>query len=135
MWHILPRFVIYSPLFDCPGVRLADHQPSNYSTLLSPGGMIQSGLKRHYVGHMAKRKLNIGGNEFMAEEIDFESPDGERWTKYVLHDGTEMKVKAVVAEILRVEGHYAPNGDPMYTVNASIIVSTNSPEQLKKKVS
>ena len=82
---------------------------------------------------MAKRKINLGGNEFMAEEIEFESPEGEKWNKYILHDGTELKVKAVVAEILRLEGHYAPNGDPMYTVNASLLVNSNSPEQLKKK--
>lgn len=82
---------------------------------------------------MAKRKIKIGGNEFMAEEVEFEAPEGERWTKYILHDGTELKLKPVVAEILRVEGQYAPNGEPMYTVNASIILNTNSPEHLKKK--
>lgn len=82
---------------------------------------------------MAKRKVNISGNEFMADEIEFETPEGERWNKYILHDGTELKLKAVVAEILRVEGQYAPNGDPIYSVNASIVVNTNSPPQLKKK--
>ena len=44
-----------------------------------------------------------------------------------------MKVKAVVAEVLRVEGAYAPNGDPLYNINASIIVTTHAPDQLKKK--
>jgi hypothetical protein len=82
---------------------------------------------------MAKRKVNVGGNEFMAEEIEFESPDGEKWNKYLLHDGTELKLKTIVAEVLRIEGQYTPNGDPMYTVNASIVVNTNAPEQLKKK--
>ncbi|HVB98592.1 MAG TPA: hypothetical protein VNJ12_04575 [Candidatus Dormibacteraeota bacterium] len=69
----------------------------------------------------------------MAEEIEFEVPDGEKWNKYILHDGTELKLKAVVAEILRIEGQYAPNGDPLYTVNASLIINSNAPESLKRK--
>jgi hypothetical protein len=82
---------------------------------------------------MAKRKIRLGENEFMAEEIEFEAPDGERWNKYILHDGTELKLKAVVAEILRVEGQYAPNGDPLYSVNASLVINSNAPENLKRK--
>ena len=70
----------------------------------------------------------------MAEVIEFESGEGgERWNSYLLHDGTELKMKAVLAEVLRVEGLYAPNGDPVYTVNASIVLSSNSPEALKRK--
>jgi len=82
---------------------------------------------------MAKRKVNLGGREFMAEEIPFESEGTERWNTYILEDGTTMKVKAVVADILRLEGQYAPNGDPLYTVNAQVIVNTNAPESLRKR--
>ena len=82
---------------------------------------------------MPKRKVNLGGQEFMAEEIEFESESGEKWNVYALHDGTQLKLKAVVAEVLRVEGQYTPTGDPLYTVNASIVVSTNSPDSLRKK--
>ncbi len=82
---------------------------------------------------MAKRKINLGGQEFMAEEVEFESESGEKWNSYVLHDGTTLKIKAVLAEVLRVDGQYAPNGDPLYTVNASLVVSSNAPENLKRK--
>jgi len=83
---------------------------------------------------MGKRKLKLGGKDFMAEEVEFQVGEGgEHWNKYILLDGTEMKVKAVVAEVLRVEGAYAPNGDPLYNINASIIVTTHAPDQLKKK--
>lgn len=94
--------------------------------------MIQSGVNAT-TGYMPKRKVKFGENEFMADEIEFESQEAEKWNKYILHDGTELKLKAVVAEVLRLEGQYQPNGDPVYTVNASIIVNTNSPEQLKRK--
>jgi hypothetical protein len=85
------------------------------------------------VQRMAKRKVNLGGTEYMAEEIEFESDGAEKWNLYVLQDGTTLKVKAVLSEVLRVDGMYAPNGDPMYTANAQIVVATSAPEHLKKK--
>ena len=82
---------------------------------------------------MAKRRVNLGGQEFMAEEVEFEPQEPEKWNTYALHDGSTLKVKAIVADVLRVEGQYGPTGDPMYTVNAQIVVATNSPESLRKK--
>ena len=82
---------------------------------------------------MAKRKVNLGEQEFMAEEVEFESESGEKWNSYVLHDGTALKLKVVLADVLRVDGQYAPNGDPLYTINASIIAATNAPEHMKRK--
>lgn len=82
---------------------------------------------------MAKRKLHLGGREVTGEEIEFEA-EREAWNTYVLHDGTALKLKVVLSEVFRVEGEYAPNGDPLYMANASLIVSTNAPENLKKKL-
>jgi hypothetical protein len=81
---------------------------------------------------MSKRKIKLGEQEVNAEEIPFEV-EREDWNTYILHDGTKLKLKSVLAEVLRVEGMYAPNGEPVYVVNASPVVSTNSPEQLKRK--
>ena len=81
---------------------------------------------------MGKRKINLGGQEVMAEEVEFET-EQENWNRYILHDGSALKVKVVLAEVLRVEGHYNPNGDPVYSVNATIAVSSTSPDNLKKK--
>ena len=83
---------------------------------------------------MAKRKIILNGQEFMAEEIEFEPESAEKWNTYALHDGTTLKVKAVLADVLRLEGHYSPNGDPLYTVNAQIVVATSAPDNLRKKV-
>ena len=68
----------------------------------------------------------------MAEEVEFEA-EREGWNTYILHDGTTLKLKAVLSEVLKVEGEYAPNGDPLYTATASIVVATNAPESLKRK--
>ena len=85
---------------------------------------------------MGKRRINFNGQECAAEEIDFQADSqngGEQWSHYTLHDGTSLKVKAVVVNVLRIEGAYAPNGDPLYQVNASLVVSSDSPEALRKK--
>src|SRR5438477_9941201 len=82
---------------------------------------------------MAKRKIKLQDKEVMAEEIEFEI-DKESWNSYVLHDGTTLKLRTVLAEVLRVEGAYSPNGDPLYVVNASTVVNTNAPDSLKKKI-
>lgn len=82
---------------------------------------------------MAKRNVKLpGGQEFMAETVEFET-EKESWNSYVLHDGTELKLKTILAEVLRVDGQYAPNGDPVYVVNASTVVNTNAPESMKRK--
>lgn len=85
---------------------------------------------------MAKRKINLGGRTVDAEEIEFQADSehgGEQWSYYTLLDGTSLKVRAVLVNALRIDGVYAPNGDPVYSVNASIVVSSNSPESLRKK--
>ncbi len=81
---------------------------------------------------MPKRKLKLGNEEVTAEVIEFEV-ERENWNTYLLGDGTTLKLKSVLAEVLRIDDHYAPNGDPMYLVNASPVVATSSPDQLKKK--
>ena len=40
---------------------------------------------------MAKRTVNIGGQDFSAEEVEFESDGAEKWNIYALHDGTTLR--------------------------------------------
>jgi len=58
-------------------------------------------------------------------------------TKYGLPidllDGTQIKAKFVVSAIARLE-EYKESGDPVYIVNAQVVLSTSSPDELKKKV-
>jgi hypothetical protein len=84
---------------------------------------------------MAKRKIKIGDRDFEADEISFQ-PDtengGEQWSYFTLHDGSTLKVKPVLLNVIRLEGVYTPTGDPVYHVNASLVVATNSPDSLRK---
>lgn len=79
-----------------------------------------------------RRKVNFGGVMRDATIIDFEA-DKESFSTYILHDGTSLKIKAVLTEVFRIEGVYQPNGDPMYGVTATQVVAVNAPESLRKQ--
>lgn len=79
-----------------------------------------------------RRKVTFQGQPVDAEVIEFES-DHEQWSSYVLHDGTTMKIKPVVAEVLRLHGVFAANGDPIYLVQAQQIVHVTAPDALRKQ--
>ena len=78
-----------------------------------------------------RRKVSFQGQMVDAEIVEFEA-DKESWSTYILHDGTSLRVKAVVTEVARLEGIYAQNGDPVYMVQASQIMAVNAPEKLRK---
>jgi hypothetical protein len=79
-----------------------------------------------------KKKYKLGDREIMGQEIEFESEGAEKWNIYILADGTKVRLKSVASSIVRLD-EYLPNGDPIYMVNASNVVATDVPEQLKKK--
>ena len=80
---------------------------------------------------MAKRKVNFQGQEVWGEEVEFET-EREAFNTYILHDGTKLKTKTVVSDIVRLDV-YKPDGEPIYVVNSTHIVSAVVPENLKKK--
>jgi hypothetical protein len=78
-----------------------------------------------------KKKYNFAGREIMGQELEFET-ERESWNTYILEDGTKVKLKAVASSIVRLD-EYLPNGDPMYIVNASNVVATDIPDNLKRQ--
>lgn len=58
---------------------------------------------------------------------------GEFWNEYVLEDGTLVRLKPVVAEFLKVDGMYDPEGNPFYVVKAQNVVVVTAPEEIRKR--
>lgn len=48
----------------------------------------------------------------------------EGWNEYQLADGCTLRVKFVVAKIVRVEGVLNSDGSSMYQANGTLIMST-----------
>jgi hypothetical protein len=81
---------------------------------------------------MAKeREYDFQGRKVLGQEIEFEI-EKEAWNIYKLADGTSLKVKIVVATIVRLKD-YNPQGDPFYLLNATNAVIADVPADLKKK--
>jgi hypothetical protein len=79
-----------------------------------------------------RRKINFQGQEVIAESVEFEA-EKEQWSTYILHDGSTLKVKAVVTEVARLEGAYDAKGDPVYMIQASQVMYVNAPESLRRQ--
>ena len=63
--------------------------------------------------------------------LDFKSLT-EDWNTYRLEDGTKLKIKTIVTKVFRLEGSYNKEGDPIYNVQSTNIVTTEVPPELKQ---
>ena len=80
---------------------------------------------------MGRRKTGFQGQEVWGEEVEFEA-EHEGFNTYLLHDGTKLKMKSVVSEVLRLDLRNA-EGEPIYILKSANIVIAIVPESLKQK--
>jgi hypothetical protein len=73
------------------------------------------------------------GRKVKGEVIDFQSASAENFNNYSLADGTSMKLKTILLEVVRVVGEYGPTGDPIYVFTAQQIVNIVPPDNLKQR--
>lgn len=79
-----------------------------------------------------RRRINFNGQWREATIVDFEA-DKESFSTYILHDGSTLKIKAVLTEVFRIDDMFMPNGDPVYGVQAQQVVAVVAAESLRKK--
>ena len=79
-----------------------------------------------------KVMIHFGGREAAATPVDV-NQSNERWNEYFLEDGTILKMKLVLTKVLRVDGEYDPEGNPVYVMQSTNVTSTSVPKHLKKK--
>lgn len=59
----------------------------------------------------------------------------ERWTEIRLADGAVLRVKPVVMSVVRIDGRYDPQGNPIYAVTGGQTMVVDSvPEHLRQSV-
>jgi hypothetical protein len=59
-------------------------------------------------------------------------PQGEYWNEYLADDGSVIRLKLVVTEILRLENQFDPQGNPVYLVNSSNLMAVSAPDNLRR---
>lgn len=80
-----------------------------------------------------KRTVDFQGRKVPGEVIEYQT-HGENWNQYTLADGSRVKMKIVLLEVVRLEEYNPQTGDPIYIFTAQQITANNIPENLKKKV-
>ncbi|MSR77286.1 MAG: hypothetical protein EXS63_03525 [Candidatus Omnitrophica bacterium] len=83
---------------------------------------------------MAENKvsINFGGRQVQATPVEI-TQNAERWNEYLLEDGTVLKMKLVLKKVLRVDGEFDAEGNPIYIMQSTNVSSTSSPDGLRKK--
>lgn len=81
--------------------------------------------------HLVRKEYDFGGQKVWGEEVEFET-EKEGWNTYILHDGSTIKMKAVVTTIIRLE-MWKPDGEPVYFINSSNVATADVPDRLKQK--
>ena len=72
------------------------------------------------------------GREVDATPIDIISAN-ELWNNYILDDGSTLKLKAVITKVCRMDNAYDAEGNPLYSLQSTNIVSVTCPENLKQR--
>lgn len=75
-------------------------------------------------------ELKIGDKTVVGTLVDFETMR-EEYNSYKLSDGSTIRMKTVVTNIIRTE-EFTPAGEPVYIVNSQNVVVADVPEELKR---
>jgi len=80
-----------------------------------------------------RRKIQLGprGPEKDAQLIEIQQSN-EHWNQYLLSDGTVVKMKLVATEVWRIEAEWDHEGNPMYVIKSSNVVTVNPPDELRR---
>ena len=78
------------------------------------------------------RKIKLpDGREVEGTILTFRTTS-EDFNEYLLDDGTVAKLKVVVTEVVRLDGEYGPDGNPLYFVASANVLAISAPDNLRK---
>ena len=75
-------------------------------------------------------KVNYNGREAEATPVDVVQSN-ETWIDYLLEDGAVVRVKPVLMQALRIENVLDPQGNPVYMMQHSNVMSVSTPPNNK----
>jgi hypothetical protein len=79
-----------------------------------------------------KRTVPWQGREVQATVMPFQT-GGEHFNEYLVEDGTVIKLKLVVTEILRLDDEYDSEVNPIYFVTSANVPFVSAPDELRRK--
>ncbi len=79
-----------------------------------------------------QRKIPLGdGGSADATEMSFQT-SAEHWNEYLLNDGSVVKLKTVVTDVLEMDGKFDAEGNPIYVIKSTQVVSVSPSERARK---
>ncbi len=79
-----------------------------------------------------RKKIQISPDTWAdVTEVGFRS-SGENWNEYLADDGTVIRIKLVVTEVLRIDGQYDEQGNPAYLIKSSNVTAVSAPDDMRK---
>ena len=79
-----------------------------------------------------KVKINFGQEIVDATPVDINQAN-EYFNQYFIEDGTVLKMKLVATKVFRIDDRYDQDGNPIYFVQSTNVLSVNSPSNMKKR--
>jgi hypothetical protein len=79
-----------------------------------------------------RRKVQFG-NETIDATVMSVQEGGEHWNEYLLGDGSVIRLKAVVTEVLKLDGKFDPEGNPIYMLKSANVVHVSPSERAKRQ--
>ncbi len=79
-----------------------------------------------------KIKINFGQEVVDATPVDINQAS-EYFNQYFMEDGTVLKMKLVTTKVFRLDDRYDQDGNPVYFVQSTNVLSVDSPSNLKRK--
>ena len=79
-----------------------------------------------------KEIINFEGRQVEASLIEM-TQNAERWNEYLLEDGTVLRMKLILKKVLRLDGEYDGDGNPVYIMQSTNVSTVTSPAHLRKK--
>lgn len=76
-------------------------------------------------------KIPFEGKIVEGLDMDFKTII-EEWNEYQVTDGSIVRLKVVVTNIVKVPDKYDNVGNPIYVVKSSNVLTVSAPEKLKK---
>ena len=76
-----------------------------------------------------KAKVLYRGRVHKGRNLNF-TIENDVWTVVKVEDGAEIKIKPGIARIVRSD-EFDPDGNPIYIMNTSILLTQNVPDELK----
>ena len=76
-------------------------------------------------------KVPYQGSTVDGIEMDFKTLR-EEWNEYEISDGSTVRLKVIVTNIVRLKDKFDPVGNPIYLVRSSNVLSISASEKAKK---